>query len=1279
MGSDRARVTYDRKQQYRSVVMQQGRVTLEADWNEAGQITNEEIRREALDFVGPCGTPDDGYLVVPATSVPFDFSIQPGTMYVGGMRAHLLGPVQYSNQPDWRDYDPEDPFWVDLAGFTSSPPISPKDEFVYLYLREQEISAVEDPDLRDVALGGPDTAQRTRLLQRFVRTASSGTDCLSGLASAEAMWKTQGLFFDPDSMRLRSWSTLQVGFSTQTQTPSPCQPQGQGGYLGPDNQLIRVQISGIDQAGNPKFIWGFDDASFFYRVHIDPSNSQSLDFQSIPVDASHQPISGQAVEVLRTAADLPNGGEVAATSGFVFTLQQNYDPDLKSVAIPLGFSLPPDYTNSNQSPPNQLFLRVWEQELGFTPGKPQALISPALGPIGILVTLQTSGNQPFHVGDYWMFAVRSATPQTVYPEHYQNGFQAPDGPRLWACPLGVIAWSEDVGTLVSDCRNQFDNLVDLTKRQQGCCTITVTPQDITGNTTLQTIVKKASKPTMLVKAANPGAPGNNISVEISNLQLNVTPPTFDLTVTQTDIYLGVTVYGNKTGIGTLLGGDGITPPKDGLAHVSNLVSASPPPVPLDNQIVTFTGGQANTKAQAKFMDNTNNNVIFTLEARSTGVDGNITQATISNLNLTASPATFALTVTWRKLLPRLSMATVFSAIQSGMGYEIVATPPTTVAPTFPAEGVTHLSGGAEANSSTETNPTTAQAGIFGTPTKICLRPGSYRLLRPLVFGPEQSNITIEACDTAAISAPSGKEKDFVAGMFHLNGVNNLTLRGLTFAIPRTVLSEFGSSLAGLNAATLIDIGEPALFALESALALAVSGCRGLTVEDCTFMFPAAELDKVLFAAGILAGADCAHIRLEGNLFQGPANIRAQGRQTITNTLSLNLTAGYIQADFLQNLSLGKAIGGVVNGGTLIPSSLDNLVVSNNSFENLLFPVFIATALGVANFEGNVVTSSLSGFTILPLIASVAGAARMSQNDFRAQILANPTAQQFLSIAVAFPRPASFLPLRRIILTSEPAPPAPPTGVTVSQPASGTVLNNVLTMVRRVPPTAEVAAARPAVGVAVTTVIADAAVGPVAPPPAATVVAPIERLPNLSPLALREAQFFKIIAGSDVAFAIIPEFNPPVTTMMITLSNNDMEIDLLIPPVGSLWAVAIADIADLGPGGGIIDLKTGTAIGMLTLTGNKLRNAWPLLSEGDQHFTALAMVSLCTATGNVIHNRGKKGTSLKITVPGKNPTGQPVETAIAAVTGNILVGTPILPPRTTTPPGLPAWTTYNECH
>src|SRR5712671_5841962 len=105
MGSDRARITYDEQRQYRAVIMQQGRVTVEADWNEEWQIVNEEIRKDVLDIVGPCGTPDDGYRIVAAEQsssppYPYDFSVTKGTMYVGGLRAYLSQDVLYSEQSD---------------------------------------------------------------------------------------------------------------------------------------------------------------------------------------------------------------------------------------------------------------------------------------------------------------------------------------------------------------------------------------------------------------------------------------------------------------------------------------------------------------------------------------------------------------------------------------------------------------------------------------------------------------------------------------------------------------------------------------------------------------------------------------------------------------------------------------------------------------------------------------------------------------------------------------------------------------------------------------------------------------------------------------------------------------------------------------------------------------------------------------------------------------------------------------------------------------------------
>ena len=466
MGSDKARLTYDPKQQYRSVVMQQGRVTLEADWNEAAQITHEETRQQALEIVGPCGTPDNGYQILPGGN--YDFSVSQGTMYVGGIRAHLPNAIFYNSQPDWLNYnnspDPQDlsddaVYWaepgapapVQLGGGQGVSTSGATNEFIYLYLREQEVSAVEDPNLAEVALGGPDTAARARLLQHIVRVGSGGSDCASGMSAAQAQWLSQGISFDSASMRLQSEGTLLVGFSDQGQTSTPCQPQAQGGYLDPDNQLIRVQISGIDpMTGNPTFIWGFDNASFLYRISI--TDAETISLQSTPVDTNHQPVSGQAVEILRSAAELDNpGAYVAALSGFVVTLDQNYNPDSNSIQLPKGASFPAEYLTSNQSPPAALYLRVWQQQVVFIPGE-----AIPLGDTGLLVTLQSSTT--FHTGDYWQFAVRPSTPQNIYPQRYQNSPQPPDGPRLWVCPLAVISWNGSTGTIVSDCRPKFGPL-----------------------------------------------------------------------------------------------------------------------------------------------------------------------------------------------------------------------------------------------------------------------------------------------------------------------------------------------------------------------------------------------------------------------------------------------------------------------------------------------------------------------------------------------------------------------------------------------------------------------------------------------------------------------------------------------------------------------------------------------------------------------------------------------------------------------------------------------------
>ena len=58
MKGDFSRSTFDPKKHYTSVRMQQGRMQLDADWNEQMDILLHLLRGQARDLLGPYGAPE---------------------------------------------------------------------------------------------------------------------------------------------------------------------------------------------------------------------------------------------------------------------------------------------------------------------------------------------------------------------------------------------------------------------------------------------------------------------------------------------------------------------------------------------------------------------------------------------------------------------------------------------------------------------------------------------------------------------------------------------------------------------------------------------------------------------------------------------------------------------------------------------------------------------------------------------------------------------------------------------------------------------------------------------------------------------------------------------------------------------------------------------------------------------------------------------------------------------------------------------------------------------
>src|ERR1043166_9022341 len=98
MTGDYTRFTFKPKNDYSAVLKQQGRVDLDADFNELIEIVDRRWRSETIDIIGDCTVPNstpDAFLVVPIAMG--DFTLGIGRMYVDGIQVenHGLPPDQY--------------------------------------------------------------------------------------------------------------------------------------------------------------------------------------------------------------------------------------------------------------------------------------------------------------------------------------------------------------------------------------------------------------------------------------------------------------------------------------------------------------------------------------------------------------------------------------------------------------------------------------------------------------------------------------------------------------------------------------------------------------------------------------------------------------------------------------------------------------------------------------------------------------------------------------------------------------------------------------------------------------------------------------------------------------------------------------------------------------------------------------------------------------------------------------------------------------------------------
>jgi ABC-type transport system substrate-binding protein len=314
-----------------------------------------------------------------------------------------------------------------------------------LQVEERHVTAIEQPSLREVALGpqGPDTTTRVQTVwQVHLRQTAGGLDCVSA----------QDLLPQPSRGRL----------TTDVEEPAPvtdpCQPGGGGGYCGLENQLYRVEIHGGGDLGTATFKWSRENGSVVVAVD---------DFVEEPAGTWSKVVVGtlgrddvlglaetQWVELVDdVTVQLGQPGTMAQILDVKPAVGGGYVVEL---SVDVAGHVPPGTDPAVWHPR----LRRWDQSADL---QPDGTLLTAAGPIelelGVQVafTVDAAGSGPeFRTGEYWISAARTGTGEIEILDA-----APPRGARHYAL-LALVAWDSTTETLtVHDCRPIFPPATDM--------------------------------------------------------------------------------------------------------------------------------------------------------------------------------------------------------------------------------------------------------------------------------------------------------------------------------------------------------------------------------------------------------------------------------------------------------------------------------------------------------------------------------------------------------------------------------------------------------------------------------------------------------------------------------------------------------------------------------------------------------------------------------------------------------------------------------------------------
>jgi Bacterial Ig-like domain (group 1)/Family of unknown function (DUF6519) len=359
------------------------------------------------------------------------FSIAPGTYSLDGLTVDAGGgsfPEVAFPSDEGFPWTGSPPHMPPLDGLLAADDLAAGTRLVaYLEAWERPITAVEDPGIKEEALGSTDTTTRAALVGQVKLATLTGSSS-GGAAAAPVL---EAAFRDVEV----SGGRLTISVPETTPTTDPCALPELAGYSGPDNRLYRAEVHLGGGLSEVLLKWSRDNGSDLFAARVDSGGN-------LVFDAGTPLAAGDIVEVLTGVIDL--GDDMLASvgsGGFVPSqravgqLAQLADVDVASSSDQIVFELAdlsdgtPLGLDDRYGTLDSLKLRRWTGVLD-----PGGSAGPHTLEDGLTVELSSTGS--YRPGQYWQYEARVVGANANGPWRSE-----PHGPERRFAPLALLEYN----------------------------------------------------------------------------------------------------------------------------------------------------------------------------------------------------------------------------------------------------------------------------------------------------------------------------------------------------------------------------------------------------------------------------------------------------------------------------------------------------------------------------------------------------------------------------------------------------------------------------------------------------------------------------------------------------------------------------------------------------------------------------------------------------------------------------------------------------------------------